>query len=136
MRKLFEALYIGAMAILFAVGFGTVIYALLITNAIAQTKDYQGADKWQHAGIGFATTGLCNLSFNSPLRCFAASEAYGLAQQIYAIKTNPQKIRREGAYDFLAHTIGASIALPLSNRVLLYIKREGATTSVNYMAQF
>lgn len=99
-------------------------------------RDYQGRDKGQHLQIGIATAGACNLAFQSSGRCFLASEVFGLGEQLYALKTNPNKHGREAGYDFLAHTIGAYTGTVLSNGALVYFSHEQKTFSLNIFKPF
>jgi hypothetical protein len=103
-------------------------------------KDWQGVDKVQHMWIGAGSAGLCTAVDNKPqafnTRCFLLSEGYGLAVQLYALKTNPSKIRREAAYDFLAHTIGATLGTYATQHYLVGIEPQKGGGRVMYARSF
>lgn len=93
--------------------------------------DWRGHDKIQHMEIGVVTAGSCTALFDKPWQCFAASEAFGLAEQLYAIKTNPSKRKREGAYDLLGHTIGAALGSYGVHQVYVSIGKQSIYASVS-----
>ena len=103
-------------------------------------KDWQGRDKGQHAQIGFVTAGTCAAIFKTAslfnMPCFAASGAFGLAEQLYAYKTNQAKCKREGAYDFLADVVGAGLGVTLVNSVIFIISRKNSETTLNISTSF
>ncbi|MGZ5819586.1 MAG: hypothetical protein ACXWJD_12675 [Burkholderiaceae bacterium] len=125
----FAAMIIGSLLIAAPFILPTPAHASDSDNTI---QDYQGRDKGQHLQIGIVTASACEIAFKSPGRCFLASEAFGLAEQLSALQTNPAKRGREAAYDFLAHSIGAYLGVVVAKNAIVYLSRENKTTTINF----